>query len=229
MPCWPRARALHTRDGALRLQRRTLVRALVCGVLIVAAIPGGAAGATEQTDSPVWQVERAAGVLYLSARIPLDLPAPLTEALLRGVPLHFMWRAEVRRPRWYWRDRQLSSVVRRLRLAYQPLTQRWRLSVSEGDGSDGAAALGVLHRYLDNLEEALALVRSVHRWPISSTAGLVGDERLEVEFRLDTGQLPQPLQILPGWTDESSLVWQALLKVPPPLPQGTPAPVEGQE
>lgn len=229
MPCWSRAQALHTRDGALRLQRRTLMRALVCGVLIVAAVPGGVAGAAEQTDAPVWQVERAAGALYLSARIPLELPAPLTEALLRGVPLHFMWRAEVLQPRWYWRDRQLSSVVRRLRLAYQPLTQRWRLSVSEGDGSDSAAALGVLHRYLDSLEEALALVRSVQRWPIASTAGLVGDERLQVEFRLDVGQLPRPLQILPGWTDESSLVWQAQLKVPPPLPQEASAAQEGQE
>ncbi|MGQ9725008.1 MAG: DUF4390 domain-containing protein [Tepidimonas sp.] len=165
---------------------------------------------------PLWQLDRDSDALYLSARIPLELPASLTDALHRGVPLHFVWRAELRRPRWYWTDRRLGSATRTVRLVYQPLTQRWRLSVQEGDALNDVAAPGALHRSFDTLGEALALARTVQRWRIAPATGLRGDERLEVEFRIDTGQLPRPLQILPGPTSEPPSGWRAVLAVPAP-------------
>ena len=43
--------------------------------------------------------------------------------LLRGVPLYFVWQADVYRKRWYWTDKRVASAVRTLRLAYQPLAE----------------------------------------------------------------------------------------------------------
>lgn len=198
------------------MRRRAALRAIAGGAVALAAtaLPPPRGWAAPESDAAHWRLERTPDALYLSARVPLELPAQLTDALHRGVPLHFVWRAELRQPRWYWTDRQLASVVRTVRLVYQPLTQRWRLSVHEGGAHDDAAAAGALHRSLDTLGEALALARSVQRWRVASAAGLRGDERLEAEFRLDTGQLPRPLQILPGWASEPPPGWHAVFKVP---------------
>lgn len=195
-------------------RRRAVLRGVASGAALVVLAVLGAGAAAADADGPHWRLDRTPDALYLSARIPLELPAPLTDALHRGVPLHFVWRAELRQPRWYWTDRQLTSAVRTVRLVYQPLTQRWRLSVHEGGPLDDAAAPGALHRSLDTLGEALALARTVQRWRIAPATGLRGDERLEVEFRLDTGQLPRPLQILPGWAAEPPTGWRAVLRVP---------------
>ena len=167
-----------------------------------------------------WRLERRADGLYLDARVPLELPVALLDALQRGVPLHFVWRAELRRPRWYWTDRHLASAARTIRLVYQPLTQRWRVSVQEGDAPDGGGSPAALHRNLDSLDEALALARSIQRWRVAAADGLRGDERLEVEFRLDARQLPRPLQILPGGPAEAP-VWRTVLAVPAPGDAGS--------
>lgn len=195
-------------------------------MLLVLALSALRLSAAE-AESPAWRLERASDALYLSARVPLELPAALTESLHRGVPLHFVWRADLRQPRWYWTDRQLARASRTVRLVYQPLTQRWRFSVHEGTPGEDPAT-GALHRNLDSLDEALALARSVSRWRVAGAAGLDGDERLEVEFRLDTGQLPRPLQILPGLGAEAPSAWRHVLRVPA-QPTAETAPAEPRE
>jgi len=183
----------------------------------------------EQPGSSLWRLDRTAESLYVSARIPLVLPSSLADVLYRGVPLHFVWRAELRRPRWYWTDRQLASAVRTVRLVYQPLTQRWRLSVHDGPVAEDGLHTGALHRNLDTLEEALALASAVSRWRVASAVGLDGDERLECSFRLDTGQLPRPLQILPGFAADGTLVWRSVLRVPAaPVDEAAPASEGGE-
>lgn len=197
------------------LRRRALLRGVPAFAVVwaVGAMPKRLLA--QEPEAPQWRLDRTPEALYLNARIPLELPSSLAEALYRGVPLHFVWRAELRRPRWYWTDQQLAVVVRTVRLVYQPLTQRWRLSVHEGAPAEDSAHTGALHRNLDTLEEALALARAVSRWRVAPTAGLDGDERLEASFRLDTGQLPRPLQILPGFAGDSPLVWRSVLRMPP--------------
>ncbi len=162
---------------------------------------------------PLWRLDRDAEGVYLTARVPLQLPTSLTDALQRGVPLHFVWHSELWRPRWYWTDRRLAQASRTVRLVFQPLTGRWRLSVhDEAPPDDGQAAL---QRSFDTLEEALALVRSVQRWRVAPAHVLTGDERLSAEFRIDTGRLPRPLQWLPGQGGADALpVWRTVLRVP---------------
>ena len=201
--CWPR-RA----EPRAPARRRALAGALgwlaagVCGVPIArAAAPA----------EPRWGVELHGDALVVDARVPLELPAALLEALQRGVALTFVWSAELRRPRWYWADQVLLSARRTVRLTHQPLTQRWRLSVADGAPGDEHGA--ALQRVLDTLEEALALVRSSQRWRLPLAQPPRADDRLLLGFQLDTGRLPRPLQWLPGVEGMAPLAWRTTLPV----------------
>ncbi len=137
--------------------------------------------------------------LYLTARLNLQPSSVVEEALLKGVPLYFVWRAEVLRDRWYWTDQRLASAVRTWRLVYQPLTGRWRLSMATDAGSSGGGAglQYALHQNFDTLHEALANIGRVVRWRLADGGRLDADrdERVEWSFQLDLGLLPRPFQI----------------------------------
>jgi hypothetical protein len=163
--------------------------------------------------APRLSVERLADGLNLTARLPLALPAGLQDALERGVPLHFVWQAEALAPRWYWRDRRLSSASRTVRLAYQPLTRRWRVSVFDGQEPGGSNAL---HRNVDSLSEALAVVTRVVNWPVATESDLAGSDeiRLAVRFGLALELLPRPLQLAVGGPIDRGLQFEQVLPVP---------------
>lgn len=163
---------------------------------------------------------RTPEAVHLTARIHI-VPGPLVEdALLRGVPLYFAWRADVIRPRWYWTDRRVASAHRTLRLAYQPLTRRWRVSLSNepGDGNSGAGLQYALHQNFDNLAEALAGVGRVYRWKIADGAGVAGgdpgDYRVDWSMRLDLSLLPRPFQIGVGNQPEWNIQREGRLVLP---------------
>jgi len=142
------------------------------------------------------QVLREPEGLYLSARLPLDVPPGLEDVLLRGVPLHFVWQADVRRSRWYWTDQRVATFYRVVRVAYQPLTRRWRVSVGSSLSSDLGQA-GALHQNLDSFDQAIAAVLSVARWRLVSGEDLPDADglRVELQFRMDGGLLPRPFQL----------------------------------
>ena len=139
-------------------------------------------------------VKRGEDGVLLSFTAQFELPHPVEEALLKGVPLHFVAEASLYRARWYWRDVHVGSATRTWRLAYQPLTRKYRVS------------LGGLSQGFDDLSEALAVVRTGTDWKIAELSQLEGDGRHYVEFsyHLDTTQLPRPMQIgfstQPEWT-----------------------------
>jgi len=108
----------------------------------------------------------------------------------------FVAEADVLRERWYWYDKKLASVQRQMRLAYQPLTRRWRLNINAGIASGAPAGLA-LNQSLDTLAQALSTIKRVSRWRIADTAELDPGLKYKVEFRfrLDLTQLPRPFQI----------------------------------
>jgi hypothetical protein len=144
-------------------------------------------------------LQRTADGLYLTARLNLQLARVVEDALLKGVPLYFVWQADVMRDRWYWTDKRVASVVRTWRLVHQPLTGRWRLSLATdaGNGATGAGLQYALHQNFDSLEAALAGVSRVVRWKLVNASRLddESDERVEWRFQLDLGLLPRPFQI----------------------------------
>jgi hypothetical protein len=119
--------------------------------------------------------------------------------LLKGIPLIFVAEAEVRRDRWYWYDKKLIVANRQMRLAYQPLTRRWRLNITNGFGNNslGSGLGGGLPQYFDTLTEAMSKVQRINRWRIVELTELDPDtwHTLDLNFKLDVSQLPRPFQI----------------------------------
>jgi hypothetical protein len=175
--------------------RSELAAWLACACLALVWLPAlaGDAPAPEVTEM---RLERSEEGVFLSASVRFELPAIVEDALLKGIPMFFVAEAELFRDRWYWYDKKLADTERHMRLAYQPLTRRWRLNVSPTP--IGNAGLGVaLTQNFDSLSDALAAVQRFSRWKIAPASAVDTDAKHNVDFRfrLDVSQLPRPFQI----------------------------------
>jgi hypothetical protein len=173
-------------SGALRL--------LLACVLLVAAAAAQAQALTEITQL---RLERSEDEWQLSAQLQFDMPAPVEDALLKGIPMVFVVSADVLRERWYWvSDKKVLSVERNMRLAYQPLTRRWRLNVNAGAPVSSGVGLA-LNQSFDTLAQALSAIKRIAKWRIADASDIDGSAKHKVDFRfrLDLGQLPRPFQI----------------------------------
>lgn len=172
-------------DRALR-QLCTLAFVMVAGIC----------QAQIATEISQYKVERLEDEVLVSAQVAFELPPAVEEALLKGIPMSFVTEANVLRERWYWYDKKLVSVQRNMRLAYQPLTRRWRLNVSAGLVREVSVGLA-LNPSFDTLEDALSAIKRISRWKIADAADLEGSVKYRVDFsfKLDLSQLPRPFQI----------------------------------
>ena len=155
------------------------------------------------------QVQRTTEGLFVSARVPVEATDAMQDVLLRGVPLQFVWLADIKRSRWYWTDASIKEVRRTIRVAYQPLTRRWRVSVL---GDTEELGLGsTLHRNVDTLQEALRTVQVLAQWQLLSAQELPSDGLyINLTLRADANLLPRAFQ---GGAD-SGLMWRGRLRVP---------------
>ncbi len=139
---------------------------------------------------------READQVYLDATVRFELPALVDEVLEKGIAIFFVAEAELFSERWYWTDRQVAQATRHLRLAFQPLTRRWRLNSSPVPFAN--ARLGVsFGQNFETLGDALDAIRRIGRLPLGTVSDL-GDAPVHpvvFRFRLDTSQLPRPFQI----------------------------------
>lgn len=161
--------------------RRRILRAALAAAMAVRLTRAAAQGVELLTLRP----QRSDGALTLEFALHVVLPRAVEDALQRGVPVYFVAQATVWRFRWYWRDERVARVTRNWRLAYQPLTNNWRVG------------LGGLNQTYATLPEALAVVTRSAQWRIADLAQIEPDSshRLEFSWRLDTSQLPGPMQI----------------------------------
>lgn len=152
------------------------------------------------------RAERRDGALYLTTQLRLELGAGVEDALVKGLAVHFVAEAEVMRDRWYWYDRKVGAATRYYRLAFQPLTRRWRLNVSN-EPIAGAGLAGSIAQSFETLAEALGVIRRQSGWKLGDVADLDVEARQYVayRFRLDTSQLPRPFQIAAGSQAEWNL------------------------
>lgn len=169
------------------------LRQLCVWIFVVLAGVCQAQTAAEVTQ---YQVERLDDEVLVSAQVAFELPSAVEEALLKGIPMFFVTDAQVLKERWYWYDKRIASVQRHMRLAYQPLTRRWRLNVTAGVGRESGVGLA-LNPSFDTLEDALSAIKRVSRWKIADTSDLDTGVKYKVDFsfRLDLSQLPRPFQI----------------------------------
>jgi hypothetical protein len=125
---------------------------------------------------------------FLDASFDVELSQTLEEALLRGLPLYFVLDFELTHPRWWSLgvlDRTLAEFHQQHRVSYNALTRQYRVS------------FGSLHQNFATLQEALAVISRVRRRPVFGRDQVDEDDvyTASVRLRLDTSQLPKPLQI----------------------------------
>ena len=145
----------------------------------------------------------------LDAEFDFSLTAPLEEALLRGTPLYFVLETEMSRSRSYWFDEVVSSPQFVRRLTYAALTNSYRIDT--GRTSSGANSY-------TTLDEALRQIRLVRGRTLLDKRELRSGERYELSLRLklDTTQLPKPLQVNTLVSREWTLVsdWYRVILTP---------------
>lgn len=152
--------------------------------------------------------------LLLSADFAFDFSPRLHEAVANGVPLHFMVEFEMSRPRWWWFDEDTASRQTHWRLSYHALSRQYRLSS------------GALHQNFANLNEVLEVMRRLRNWLVlERSVALAGSQyEVAVRMRLDTAQLPRPLQLSALTNRELRLEsqWKRFIFIPPkpPAPPG---------
>jgi hypothetical protein len=129
------------------------------------------------------------------ADFKITLPPTVAEALIRGVALNFVTEQTVTRSRWYWFDSAIIQNEQQTKLSYNALTQQYRIS------------RGILFQSFSNLESALQVLGHQTSQPVSISklsggggyvARLLKSETKFTAFaqmRLDTSQLPKPLQV----------------------------------
>jgi hypothetical protein len=178
----------HARRGAAAW---LLWLALLCAMW-VGNVPARAAESELSTFDLIHNEEG----LLLSYAVDVELSRSVDEALSKAVPLFFVAEAEVFRNRFYWRDLRVGYAVRRWRIVFQPLTSTYRVTF------DG----GLSQNYLSKAEALDAISRSA-RWKVAEPGQVDDGNRhyIEFSFRLDTAQLPRPLQIGIGGQADWSL------------------------
>ncbi|WP_407645095.1 DUF4390 domain-containing protein [Diaphorobacter caeni] len=170
-----------------------LVAALVCGLAPAQSLAQQSHSRSEITD---FKLQQTTDGLLLSTTMRFELPDQVEDALYKGIAMYFVAESQIVRERWYWSDKVVARATRHMRLSYQPLTRRWRLSQSSTPFSD--TGLGVsLGQNFDELGDALAIMQRIARWNVAEGDVFEdnGTQTLHFNFRLDMSQLPRPLQL----------------------------------
>ena len=142
-------------------------------------------------------VERFEDGVFVSAVVQFELTPVVEDALTKGIPMFFVAQADLYQNRWYWTDRRVTSAVRTIRLAYQPLTRRWRVNIVAGLINSSGGLRATLNQNYDSLAEAISAVQRLSRWKVAESSEIEPDvaHRLDFNFSLDLSQLPRPFQI----------------------------------
>lgn len=185
---------------------------LALGVLCAGQVRAQAPASLQQLS-----LARGDDGLFLTASVAYEPAAAVAEAVARSVPLYFVAQAEVMRGRWYWADKRVASASRTYRLAYQPLTRRWRVSVASGAGP-AANLQYALHQNHDSLKQALAAVTRLYGWKVADAEALAdgGEQYLKFQFKLDMALLPRPFQLGMNAQSDWNIDLRRTLAVPPP-------------
>lgn len=167
-------------------------------------------------ESPLQVVlQRPNQDVVFSAQATLDLPLSVRQALERSVSVAFVHQVVVRKPRWYWADREVSRKERLVRIQYQALTREWRVSVIN-DYVENGPAQSALHQSVSSLETALALASRVSEWEVASSEQVDGDKGLVLDYRfaLDMGLMGRPFQLGAAGNADWAYQVQGSFKVP---------------
>jgi hypothetical protein len=192
--CWKNA---PLEAGAKRSRLRGLLLMALMLVALCAALPAARAANAATAQLTQLRTQSADDGIYLSANVDFELPNVVEDALLKGIPLFFVLEVEILRDRWYWTDQRVAAASRTIRLAYQPLTRRWRVNIGSGIIGSASSLRATFNQNYDTLADALSAVQRVARWKVAEPSDIRpgADHSLVFSFKLDLSQLPRPFQI----------------------------------
>ncbi|MET3106888.1 hypothetical protein AAKU67_002360 [Oxalobacteraceae bacterium GrIS 2.11] len=131
------------------------------------------------------RIESSEDGYRLAANFSFELSHEFENVVTSGIPLYFVTEVEITRPRWYWFDEKTITSEQSVRISYNVLTRQYRASIN-----------GSFAQNYKDLDEALALVRRPSRWLVADKSVLSygATYNVALRVRLDTNQLPKPLQ-----------------------------------
>jgi len=186
--------------GALR-RPGWLAAVLLALALLLAWAPAARAADPELTSFELTHGEEG---VFLSYAVNLELSRSVDDALGKAVPLFFVAEAELFRNRFYWRDQRIGYAIRRWRIVFQPLTSTYRVTFDGG-----------LSQNYTTRAEAFAAISRTARWKIAEGPQIDENSHQYVEFsfKLDTSQLPRPMQIGIGGEKDWAMSVQRTQKI----------------
>ena len=198
-------------DFLLAAARKSLLlRVVVCCALVavVCLLPAKASASEPAVELQNLKVEQSEGSVYVSMQWNFNIPAPLEDALFKGVALYFVAEIDVSRERWYFYDKKLLSAQRHMRLSYLPLTRRWRVNVASQPFSSAGLGMSLGQSY-DTLDDALQSIRRIAQWNIGNASDLEPDakQNIAINFKLDLSQLPRPMQMGAAGQSDWNIAW----------------------
>jgi Domain of unknown function (DUF4390) len=133
------------------------------------------------------------GVFLLHARVQYPINPTIRDALRDGVTLTFDLDTRIERERHLWFDATIVDLTLRRELSYHAVTDRYLVRDTRSDSQESFATL----------EEAIATLERVERWPILVEPQLDGGNyRVSVRAGVRRGNLPTSLRVLMFWTDD---------------------------
>ena len=133
------------------------------------------------------------GQLSINTRFNTQLPDQLKQALTQGVPLNFDLNYQLTAPTLASYRNRINNLIGgdnliQYKLAYHPLTNRYRVSMGSTFSTE-----------YNSLDTALRAVGAVANWRVLSNGTLSGisanEVRADVRLSLSISQLPKPFQI----------------------------------
>ena len=184
---------------------RHILQGLIAGAALLLALLWPPLAQSQGVELATLKANRAEGALNLEFVARLNLPKAVEDAVQRGVPIYYVAEAQLLRNRWYWRDERVARVSRSWRLAFQPLTGAWRVS------------LGGLNQTYPSMAEALSAVSRASGWKLADLTQLDNDKPYYIEFsyHLDSTQLPGPMQFGLGGQGDWAVGASRTLRVDP--------------
>jgi hypothetical protein len=205
---WKNAYRLDSHLAVARKSLRCWVAVCIAWFAAACLTPLTASAAEPAVELQTLKVEQSEGAVYASMQWNFQIPAPLEDALYKGVALYFVAEIEVTRERWYFYDKKLLSAQRHMRLSFLPLTRRWRVNVASQPITSAGLGMSLGQSY-DNLDDALQSIRRIAQWNIGNASDLEPDtkQNIAVSFKLDLTQLPRPMQIGAAGQNDWNIAW----------------------
>ena len=122
---------------------------------------------------------------FLNADFDLSFNDDLDEAIKKGIPINFIIEFELKKPRKYWFDEEVTKKTKEILLTYHALSKQFTLTESE----NRLVAF-------DNLTQAKNELKKIKNWRIFDKSQIDDTEKYSayLQVKLDQTKLPKQLQ-----------------------------------